>query len=256
MGSPFPGMDPYLEHPGLWPGFHHRLIVALADDIGPRVAPGYYVSVEEWVYIAGDDDRRRPDLAVLRETPAVHYPVASTLSPDVPRRVRVPLPGLEHQVYLDIRDATNGELITVVELLSPANKHAGPGHQAYLQKRAAILRSSAHLVEIDLLRNGQPMPVEPPHPPGRYSILVSRADRRPEAECYTFSVRDHIPLFPLPLRSGDDGPPVDLRACIDHVYERGSYTRRIDYRAEPSPPLAPEDAAWMRSILPAVGEES
>ena len=26
MPSPFPGMDPYLENPGLWPVVHHRLI--------------------------------------------------------------------------------------------------------------------------------------------------------------------------------------------------------------------------------------
>jgi hypothetical protein len=26
MPSPFPGMDPYLEAPELWPDVHHRLI--------------------------------------------------------------------------------------------------------------------------------------------------------------------------------------------------------------------------------------
>ena len=30
MPSPFPGMNPYLEQPSVWAGFHNRLIVALA----------------------------------------------------------------------------------------------------------------------------------------------------------------------------------------------------------------------------------
>ena len=31
MHSPFPGMDPYLEDPGLWPEFHRRLVELLAQ---------------------------------------------------------------------------------------------------------------------------------------------------------------------------------------------------------------------------------
>ncbi|MBE9003483.1 DUF4058 family protein [Fortiea sp. LEGE XX443] len=30
MIFPFPGMNPYLEHPALWSGIHHRLIIAIA----------------------------------------------------------------------------------------------------------------------------------------------------------------------------------------------------------------------------------
>ena len=33
MASPFPGMDPYLDHPDLWSDVHHRLITVLADTI-------------------------------------------------------------------------------------------------------------------------------------------------------------------------------------------------------------------------------
>jgi len=31
MPSPFPGMDPYLEHPDLWPGFHASLLFNNCD---------------------------------------------------------------------------------------------------------------------------------------------------------------------------------------------------------------------------------
>ena len=51
MPSPFPGMDPYLEHPALWPDVHQRLIVALADALGPPLRPRYRVAVDERVYV-------------------------------------------------------------------------------------------------------------------------------------------------------------------------------------------------------------
>ena len=45
MPSPFPGMNPYLENPELWPEFHSRLMVALADEILPHIRPKYIVAV-------------------------------------------------------------------------------------------------------------------------------------------------------------------------------------------------------------------
>ena len=41
MASPFPGMNPYLEHPQLWPEVHHRLITAIAIAIQPALLPKY-----------------------------------------------------------------------------------------------------------------------------------------------------------------------------------------------------------------------
>ena len=49
MNTPFPGMDPWLEHPILWPDVHNRLIAALADVIAPLIAPRYFVRMERRV---------------------------------------------------------------------------------------------------------------------------------------------------------------------------------------------------------------
>ncbi|MEQ8961940.1 MAG: DUF4058 family protein, partial [Coleofasciculus sp. C2-GNP5-27] len=35
MPSPFPGMNPYLENPELWPEVHHWLITAIAESLNP-----------------------------------------------------------------------------------------------------------------------------------------------------------------------------------------------------------------------------
>ena len=47
MPSPFPGMNPYLEHPALWSEVHKRLIVAIADALFPKLRPKYRVAIEE-----------------------------------------------------------------------------------------------------------------------------------------------------------------------------------------------------------------
>ena len=46
MPSPFPGMDPYLEHSEIWPGFHHRLANEIADQLNPLIEPKYYADIE------------------------------------------------------------------------------------------------------------------------------------------------------------------------------------------------------------------
>ena len=60
--------------------------------------------------------------------------------------------------FLEVRDRQDRELVNVIELLSPSNKRAGDDREQYLAKRREILRSPAHLVEIDLLRAEPPCP--------------------------------------------------------------------------------------------------
>ncbi|MFN6540499.1 MAG: DUF4058 family protein [Nostoc sp. EkiNYC01] len=55
MPSPFPGMNPYLEHPSLSAGIHHRLITAIANDLAPKLRPKYIVAIEERVYEVNGD---------------------------------------------------------------------------------------------------------------------------------------------------------------------------------------------------------
>src|SRR5881397_663208 len=52
MPTPFPGMDPYLERTGVWEEVHTRLLVAIADALGPQVRPKYRVGVEQRTYLA------------------------------------------------------------------------------------------------------------------------------------------------------------------------------------------------------------
>jgi hypothetical protein len=75
MKTPFPGMDPYLEHPAIWQDVHNRLIAAIADAVTPMVAPRYYVALERRTYLLKPDDVvfiGRPDIAIVtKKTPVL-----------------------------------------------------------------------------------------------------------------------------------------------------------------------------------------
>src|SRR5690349_15900943 len=131
MPSPFPGMNPYLEQEVAWHDFHERFCPALAEVLTAQVRPDYIVQINENVY--------------------------------TPVRVRLPAVDVERLSHLEIRDRHNRQLVTVVELLSPSNKRAGPDRDQYLTKRGQLLASPVHFVEIDLLRGGPRLPlVDPP----------------------------------------------------------------------------------------------
>ena len=55
---------------------------------------------------------------------------------------------------LQIKEIASGEVVTALELLSPANKRPGKGRTQYENKRREVISSQTHLIEIDLLRGG------------------------------------------------------------------------------------------------------
>lgn len=250
MPTPFPGMDAYLENHSLWAGVHNRLIVQIADDIAPKLRPRYYVAIEERIYqqdTTGLLFAGRPDIMVVHETRATYQSSTATLVP-------VELVVMEDVVesYLEIRTVDGDQVVTVLEILSPANKRDGDGRKLYINKRLNILGSPAHFVEIDLLRDWEPIPLRRPPPPSDYRILISRAEQRPRADLLPFSLRQPIPAFKLPLLPGDDQPIVALTPILHALYDRAGYDLRIDYRRNPDPPFAEADQAWADALLQGV----
>lgn len=255
MASPFPGMDPYLEHPEIWPGVHLFLIAALAESLAPRLQPKYSVSVEVRMYESFEEQSLMvgiPDVAVQKiqrqaDTQPVGVAVAEVRSQ--PTLVRVPMPITLRQGFLEVREVATKEVVTAVELLSPINKRPGKGRQAYESKRQRVLNSSTHLVEIDLLRAYEPMPLYGERLQSDYRVLVSQSDRRPQADLYTFNLRDRAIAFQLPLLESDPSPTVDIQRLLNDVYDRSRYDLKLDYRADPLPPISTEDLDWLNSLL-------
>lgn len=253
MPSPFPGMNPYLENSELWPEVHSRLIVAISDAISPQVLPKYRVAIEKRIYQVNEESLSVgiPDVLVINSKSdtdtSSNVAVAEPLNK--PINVNIPVPEEVIEGYLEVREVGTGEVITVIELLSPKNKLSKEGRNAYENKRQKILGSATHLVEIDLLRSGKSMPIVGKEIPSSYRILVSRSNYRPKAELYPFELQETIPQFPLPLRAGDIEPLLDLQLLINQVYDRAGFYVAIDYTNEPAPKLSKTDTVWADNLL-------
>jgi hypothetical protein len=257
MPSPFPGMDPYLEEPSLWPEFHGALLYCFRAALNAILPPRYAANVDRHVWLHEPDAETRtrigkPD-AYLSEQPGTHGEGAggtATATLPAPAVVTLPVVRREGQRYLRVLDRVNRRVVTVVELLSPSNKDPGPDRDQYLGKRNEYLADGLNLVEIDLLRTGRrPSLGEPLPPPGDYLVFVSRAADFPKAGIWTFTIRDLLPEVPVPLYPEDGFASLALKPCMDRVYDDARYL--LDYTRDPTPPLREPDATWARELLAA-----
>ena len=251
MPSPFPGMNPYLEHPDEWQDFHDRFVIALGDALVALVRPDYIVKVEQLLFIHEPPTEHRTLFAhgdICVSQPKNGASAAATATLVSPIMARIPAVDFEKHVFLEVRDRKNRELITVLELLSPTNKKPSPDREQYLAKRANLIRSTAHLVEIDLLRAWPKMPIENAKDCD-YAIMVSRVEDRPDCNYWPLGLRDPLPVIPVPLRAPRGHVELDLKGVLDGVYDRAGYQDYI-YKETPYPPVSPDDAKWAASLIP------
>lgn len=256
MPSPFPGMNPYLENSELWPEVHHWLISAMGQTLAPQLRPKYRIVVEKRVYQSTRDENSLligiPDVTIqrrLNQSESIEGNIAIATPATQPITVRLPMPESVKQSYLEIREVQGGEVVTVIEVLSPSNKRAGEGREAYLLKRRRIFGSLTHLIEIDLLRSYEPMPFFSDEMQRAYRILVSRSERRPAADLYAFNLQETIPRFSLPLREGDCEPILDLQQLLNEIYDGIGYDLAINYAQDPLPALSEAEVSWLDRLL-------
>jgi hypothetical protein len=263
MPSPFPGMDPCLETPDRWRNVHSNLATEIQAQLAPLIRPRYYADQEpRFVYDTGLDivtkHQSLPDVSVVehpRPTPLAHSAVA--IAP-APLEVLITTDLLEKLISVVIRTVEDDTLVTAIEILSFTNKR--PGHAAYLtyrRKRQTLLESTAHLLEIDLLRAGERLPLAEPLPEAPYFIILSRAERRPVAEVWPLPLQEPLPILPVPLLPPDPDVPLDLGRALAAIYDRSGYDLRIDYtQRPPAPGLSAEERTWLETYLRTAGKRA
>lgn len=264
MPSPFPGMDPFLEAPEFFPGLHGRLIAYVAESLQQVLPEPYYAEIYERVVVEETGRRIEPDVGVYRDdrlappgrAKSRHFAASATLPVVVPRDDAMT------ETYLEIL-APGGEserTIAVIEILSPSNKRPGSATRAqYLRKQQEVLQSTAHLIEIDLLRGGDhttavSLPSARSHA-GEfdYHVCVSRSNERGSFEVYGIRLCDRLPTLSIPLLPQEQDVPLDLQEVFDRSYDAGPYRRRLRYdESTIDPPLSPEDATWLAGRLKAI----
>ena len=257
MPSPFPGMDPYLEGP-LWPGFHESFITYCREWLVDNLPPGYDADIGERVdLVSGDDDGggggrhrvRVPDVSV-RELAGVHASSNGNGSAAVLALEPETLPqgrdvAATPVSYVEVKEGDAGRLVTVIELLSPANK-ARPDLGEYGVKRAEVLDAWLGLVEIDLLLSGHRPRLGREPRRSDYAAFVTRPGRPRQCEVYGWNLADPLPNLPVPLLEGDGQIVLDLPAVFTMTYDRGGYPRRMRYGRPCPAPLEGDAAEWAR----------
>ena len=258
MPSPFPGMNPYLEQPGVWHDFHQRLVPRMGDSLSGQIRPAYVTRIDDHVYIheLSAEERvlvGRPDVSVSKSPGSGGATAAGTVAV-APAYGQIP-PAVDpvRESFIEIRDRETREVITVIELLSPTNKTPGSDRDQYLGKRSVLLASNTHVVEIDLLRGGQRAPVRD-MPACDYVVMVSRSYERPRVELWPLVLSDPLPTIPVPLRLGDTDATLDLNRLLNEQYDAAGYEDYI-YRNPPVPPLGTKEEAWATRLLSPTPDE-
>jgi hypothetical protein len=255
--NPFPGMNPFLER--CWHTVHPALIGYVRDALAVQLPDDLHARPEETVVITGRERARvcRPDVAItqrLKQDPPwanddENGGGVAVVEPVVMRLIE------EKHRWVEIREA-GGRLITVIELLSPANK-TGNGCDDYRNKQQAYIDGRVNLVEIDLLRNGEHVLAFPrddlENPDAiSYAICIFRASDRWERTVYPVPLEQRLPAVPVPLRKTDADVALELQPLIDRAYEFGRHWQD-DYAQPLDPPLPAAQQAWVAGRLRAAG---
>jgi hypothetical protein len=254
----FPGMDPYMEERELWPDFHQNLAVECQGQLNTRLSAGYYAGLSLWT--AAEElsistaHTTYPDIGIfdkgkdVAEATEVYAMTESRPRPAPIRRIYRPAIDIK-QFAVHIYHTHSSELVTSIEILSPANKRE-PGLSKYRIKRAGLTSSQVHLVEVDLLRGGERPGPEVNQPPidTDYMLLVNRyaeGDAR-TSEIWPVAMCEPLPILLVPVLAPDPDIELDLNIAIRTAYVRGVYERRIDYtKTVPPPELRATMAVWL-----------
>ena len=250
MSSPFPGMDPYLE--SHWRDVHTRVITYICDQIQEQLPSDLVARVEESVSVDAEDGARliAPDVSVVEDFEHAAMGVQSaSVAVAEPLLVLEEVPQTARHVQ--ILDVSSGErVVTAIEVLSPTNKLTVSGREDYRRKQRDYLNAGVNLVEIDLLRGGQHVLAAALEfiPEERRRTYMMSVRTRTRTKVFGASLREPLPVIPIPLRPTDRDVSLNIQQIIDQVYDRGRYIK-LNYQLDPEPPFSPEDAAWMESLL-------
>lgn len=270
MPSPFPGMDPYLEDPDIFPNLHDQLIVYLAEYVQPQLPEPYFAKVRQRTWVELVEGPRYPDVSLMISAQAGREQAresggVAVAPPQAARPVTVNVSDLPwdefRETFMEIYSKMGGgkRLVTSVEVLSPTNKSPGDeASGAYKQKQREVLSSEVNLVEIDFLRGGAHVTAVPKSRLVErcgsfdYHVSVHRFDRAGDFDIYPIQLTESLPVISIPLLPEDGAVAADLQAVFQRCYEAGPYRREVDYsQLPPPPPMSPDCQEWVERILAA-----
>ncbi len=257
MQCPFPGMDPYVERPAIWPDFHNRFISYLREVLQPTLRPRYAALGQERRYVVDSGRSIWPDVSIVRTAVDRGSTAVVAAQTDTPVIVELWREEIRQPLLYIIEPSAGNRIVTAIEVLSPDNKKSGPGRDSYLNKQEELWEAGAHLVEIDLLRMGRTtvrlagdeLDRLAPHD---YLVAVTRCVPT-RCELYGFALQQRLPRISIPLANGDPDVPLDLQSVFQRCWESGPYPELLQYDAAPPGELDEAAVAWCQQRLVAAG---
>jgi hypothetical protein len=222
--------------PNLFHHFHQAWTIAICDRLNAGLLPsGYSALVEQ--HTSG----LVPDvLALQRRSPASSptKPTSGlvTATPPKARLVRHAKTALAARANRIVIRHRLGEIVCVVEIVSPGNKSGRAALRAFVEKAIDFLRHGIHLLIIDLL------PPTPRDPQGMYKVIWDEVEEEP------FELPPDKPLTLAAYVAGDLTAGIETTAYVefvgvgDRLPDRPAYLDRDGY--VPVPLEATYEAAW------------
>ncbi|MFO0852636.1 MAG: DUF4058 family protein [Gemmataceae bacterium] len=263
MPSPFPGMDPWLERPVVFPSLHGRLIHSIGAVLNAALPPGYVATTDTRVYV-DPELNRVPDVSVyggpVADPAGAAGAVATLTKAGLYDVAAAPTSDPVEEVFLEILSGDDDRLVTAVEVISPTNKWPGPGRTSYRQKQDEYRAAGVNLVEIDLLRGGPhttaaaAAELQAAAGPFDYHVCVTVGAVPGRSFVAPIRLTDPLPAIPIPLDPGVPPVLVGLQPVFDRSYDEGGFAKLAKYgRRAPDPPLTPDQRAWAEGVLRAKG---
>jgi Protein of unknown function (DUF4058) len=242
MNPVFPGMNPYLESPYYWPGFHNKLIFCIHEELNMHLPAGYIADIEQRLAILPEDNYIRADISVTTHpiTPILPGGGIAIVDRGAPTGIAGALADELYEWFIEVRTGRKDRrVVAIIEVLSPSNKAVGSlGWKDYKEKQHDLRCSDTHLMEIDLLRFGAhtvaaPLQELPPRDQWDYIVSLYRAPDRRHFPYGLVKVSDPLPEVQVPLLNGDADVILDLQSAFQHAFRAGRYADDIDFTVPP-----------------------
>lgn len=225
--GPFPdGIDPWAEAGRYFHQLHSEIISHMLGQIRePLLRMGYVAGRETSLQIA---ENRQPDVYVQRmgddapQSTAWNYAQAA--------EAILAEPGIlltSAQPELDalyIKDVEVGNLVTVVEVVSPRNENDHVMIRDYQERRSRLLGQQVNVVEVDLIRSVKRLIDDPLVAGYPYHVAVHLSNQPPRL--IGMKLTEPLKRFAIPLRN--EVTPVELQAAYNHAYTQTSLAWHID----------------------------
>lgn len=219
--GPFPGrMDPFAEQPRYFQQLHAGMIGVLLGEIRrPLLEMGYIVGREASLQIA---EKREPDVYVSQQAGQAK-PAGTTWDYDRAAEAVQAEPGVVLTMEppeveaVQVRSRDTGQLVTVLEFISPRNKQGHDEMRDYRRRRDRLLAKNINLVEIDLTRSIKRLVDDRLVEQYAYHMAVFLPGRSPRFIGMEFE--EPFKRLALPLR--EEVLPVDLQQVYEAAYREG-----------------------------------